>query len=284
MSDQPFSRQPHRYQPDDQFRPAQPENTSFPPTNPAQNTQPAAATQMPPSPASFEQPLAYQAQQSEAPLPPQPAVDPLANQLPIDDQINPNTIPDEVFLEWDAPSRPHKKRKRQYYFTIAIILILIAMILFFAGQFLPIAVLAAVGFLVYVLEMVPPTMVHHSISTFGFRVEGTLYFWNQLGRFWFDERYGHPLLHIETFKFPNRITVLIDGVSPADITDLLSEVLIHQQPPLTPLEKAAAWLERTLPLETDAPATSATPMGIQDAKTTQTSDSPTNLTQPPTTN
>lgn len=156
---------------------------------------------------------------------------------------------EEILLEWDAPSRPHKKRHRQYYTTIAVILILIGLILFFAGQFLPIAVLAAIGFLVYVLEMVPPTIVHHSLTTYGFNVEGTLYYWDEIGRFWFTERHGQPLLHLEIGRFPNRLTLLIGDLPQDLMTQLLAEILVNEQPPLTPLEKAGAWLERMLPLE-----------------------------------
>src|SRR5688572_8191789 len=80
------------------------------------------------------------------PTPPQsePQEEPM-ERLTLDLPLPPQQ--EEIVLEWDAPNRPFKKRNRQYYTTVAIIVFLISLILFFAGQFLPIAVVIAVAFL-----------------------------------------------------------------------------------------------------------------------------------------
>jgi hypothetical protein len=162
-------------------------------------------------------------------------------------------IPEDIVVEWQAMSRPFKKRTRQYFTTVAVIVLLISMILFFAGQFLPIAVVVSVAFLAYVLSVVPPGMVNHSITTFGIRVEGKLYYWDELGRFWFTDKFGEKLLHIEVARFPGRITLLLGDISEADMTELLSEVLINQKPAPTVLDKAAEWIQEKIPLENDKP-------------------------------
>jgi len=228
MTNQPLARDDHRYQPEDQF---------------AQNPGPGLVA---PDVVS----TAESVSQTEMSIEnnPTPATSAPETRSDVFAAI-PKTISEEILLEWDAPSRPHKKRHRQYYTTIAVILILIGLILFFAGQFLPIAVLVAIGFLVYVLEMVPPTMVRHQLSTYGFRVEGTLYYWDEIGRFWFTERHNSPLLHLEISRFPNRLTLLIGDLPQDAMTKVLAEILINEKPPLTPLEKAGAWLERMIPLE-----------------------------------
>ena len=51
---------------------------------------------------------------------------------------------EEVLLEWRSPSRPFKKHNRQFYSTVGMIGALIAFILFFAGQIIPVAVVFAV--------------------------------------------------------------------------------------------------------------------------------------------
>ncbi len=211
---------------------------------PVQPTQPPASQPPAPSPTNA--------------VPPQTNPDPnqAANRFP----GVPKPLPEETILDWYAPSRPFKKRTRQYYSTVAIIVILISMILFFAGQFLPIAVVISVAFLAYVLSVVPPGMVKHALTTFGIRVEGTLYYWDEMGRFWMTQKYGQPLLHIEVMRFPGRITLLLGDISEADMTEILSEVLLNQKPEPTFYDKAADWIQEKIPLEAEKPTETAQPV------------------------
>lgn len=161
-------------------------------------------------------------------------------------------IPEETLVEWDAPARPFKKRNRQFFSTVIIIAILVSLILFFAGQVLPVAVVISVVFLVYVTAVIPPQNVHYKLTNYGIYVEKEAFSWLGMGRFWFDEKSGQKVLEIELYGFPGRLTfVLIDGQTPRteDLERVLSEVLIKEKPILTAYEKAAKWLKEKIPLE-----------------------------------
>jgi len=158
-------------------------------------------------------------------------------------------LPEETVLEWQAPSRPFKKRDRQYYTTIIIIVFLVSLILFFAGQFLPIAVVVSIGFLAYVLSAVPPENITNKITTYGIRIDNDLYYWEELGRFWFEEKYGYQTLLVELNRFPGRIVLLLGQLSKENLTEILSEVLLNQTPPPTYMDKASDWLQKNIKLE-----------------------------------
>jgi len=160
--------------------------------------------------------------------------------------------PETLLLEWQAPVRPYKKRNRQYYVTIVIIVFLISLILFFAGQFLPIAVVIAVAFLGYVLSAVPPGMVTNRITTYGIRTDEALYYWEEMGRFWFSEHFGQKMVHIEVARFPNHLTLLLGDLTEENMTEILSEVLLHEKPLPTAFEKAANWLQEKIPLDPES--------------------------------
>ena len=159
--------------------------------------------------------------------------------------------PEEILLEWSAESRPYIPRKRKHFTTIGLICVLIALILFFAGQMLAVAVLLAVFFLYYVLNSTPPGQVTHQFTTYGIRVEGTLYYWEEMGRFWFTEKMGKDILHIEIARFPFRLTMLLSDIEKEDMKALLSEILLFQVPPLTMYEKVAKWFQEKLPIDID---------------------------------
>lgn len=161
-------------------------------------------------------------------------------------------IPEETLVEWDAPARPFKKRNRQFFSTIIIIAILISLILFFAGQVLPVAVVVSMVFLVYVTAVIPPQAVHYKMTNYGIYIEKEAFSWVYMGRFWFADKIGQRVLEIELYKFPGRLTfVLIEGQTPRekDLESVLSEVLIKEKPELTAYEKVADWLKDKIPLE-----------------------------------
>ncbi len=161
-------------------------------------------------------------------------------------------IPEEILVEWNAPARPFRKRNRQFFSTIIIIAILVSLILFFAGQVLPVAVVISVVFLVYVTAVVPPQNLHYKLTNYGIYVEKEAFSWLGMGRFWFDEKAGQKVLEIELHGFPGRLTfVLIDGQTPRseDLERVLSEVLIKEKPSLSSYEKVAGWLKDKIPLE-----------------------------------
>lgn len=160
--------------------------------------------------------------------------------------------PEEILFEWQAPSRPYKARNRQYFTTIGLIAALIGLILIFANQLLPVAVVGAVIFVIYVLNTTPPGMVTLKLTTYGIRVENTLYYWEEMGRFWFTEKHKETILNIEIARFPNRLSILLGTVNKEDMRLVLSEVLLNQEPPPTAYERAAAWLQQKLPIDIES--------------------------------
>jgi len=158
-------------------------------------------------------------------------------------------VPEKMIYEWMALSRPFRKRNRQFFTTVLVIALLISLILFFSGQFLPIAMVFSVVFLNYVLAVVPPPEVSHRITTFGINVEGNLYYWEELGRFWFDTKHDSTLLMIETIRFPGKLILVLPKDKKEVVSEILSEVLLQQKPPLSSFEKIAKWIQEKFPLE-----------------------------------
>ncbi len=160
--------------------------------------------------------------------------------------------PEEELIEWQAPSRPFKKHNRQFYTTTGMIVLLVGLILFFAGQTLPMAVIIAVVFYIYVQNSIAPGSVVYKLTTYGIRVADDLYYWEELGRFWFTQQYGKPVLRIEVARFPFRLAILLGDLSQEDMTAILSEILLNEKPPLTAYEKIARWLHEKIPLDLDS--------------------------------
>ena len=161
-------------------------------------------------------------------------------------------VQEELVFQWQAPSRPFKKRKKQYFTTITTIVLLLCLILFFAGQILPVAVVIAVAFLSYIMATIPPHTITNSITTFGIHNEKDVYYWDELGRFWFDKKHNDNILYIEVSRFPFRLMLLLGKEKQEELTKILSEVLINEKPAPTETERLAAWLQKKVPLDIDS--------------------------------
>lgn len=160
--------------------------------------------------------------------------------------------PEELLYAWEAPSRPFKKHNRNYYTTIAVIVLLISLILIFAGQFVPMAVVCAVAFMIYVINSVPPQEIQYAITTYGVRIGEKLYYWDVMTRFWYDSKYDQKLLHIEIIEFPERLTLVVGNAKQEVLTSIFSELLLLEKPPLSVYERIAAWLQDKFPLDLDS--------------------------------
>lgn len=170
--------------------------------------------------------------------------------LPIDNEYV--LDPEKDLLVWSSPNRPFKKRNKEYYSTIAMIVILVSLILFFAGQFLPIAVVISIAFVSYVLASVPPEKSHHRVTTYGIHTDQQFYYWEEMGRFWFTSKFGQEMVHVEVAKFPGTMTLLLGNQEKEPLKKLFMKYLIHETPLPSFLDKAADWMQEKIPLDRES--------------------------------
>lgn len=160
--------------------------------------------------------------------------------------------PVKTLLFWRAPARPYRKKDRSYYTTVAILLVLIALISFVAGERLLIGVLLALGFIVYVLNFIPPQELDYKISTQGVTIGDHFYHWDILDSFWITEKDGHKMLYVLTLlNFPALLIIPIGEVNEEEIKRVCARFLpFHEIAPKSWLDKWSEKLQKHFPLET----------------------------------
>ncbi|TSC53107.1 MAG: Uncharacterized protein LiPW16_485 [Microgenomates group bacterium LiPW_16] len=158
---------------------------------------------------------------------------------------------EQIFISWRSPSRPFKKRQKEFFTTIGAIVFLLAVILVFIKEFLLIGVILALAFVAYVLATVEPEEVEHKITTNGLESARHFYKWEELAGFWFWEKWGQPVLIVVTkLRFPGRVVILIGGQDQEKIKNILSKYLkFYEKPEKNWMDDAAKWLAEKVPLE-----------------------------------
>ncbi|MBI4039503.1 hypothetical protein HY388_01600 [Candidatus Daviesbacteria bacterium] len=157
----------------------------------------------------------------------------------------------ETLIAWSSPMRPFRKRNAEWYRTVAAIVIALVVVLFFIKEWLLLAVVLALTFVVYVLATIAPDNIEHKITGEGIVSAGHSYLWDELRTFWFDQKDGQDILYIDTkLKFPGRLIILLSQGNKEKIKDYLSRQLSFREiPEQSFLDRAAGWMQKHLPLE-----------------------------------
>ena len=158
-------------------------------------------------------------------------------------------IQQEVLLAWSSPSRLFKKRDKEYFTNIGAIVFLLIIILVFAREFLLIAAVVSIVFLIYVLSTVPPEDVTHRITNLGIESAGHYYRWEELSEFWFEEQWGQILLVLRPIM-GTRIIILLAMQDKALVRKLIAEYIpFRENPEKSWVDNASTWLSKKIPLE-----------------------------------
>jgi hypothetical protein len=156
---------------------------------------------------------------------------------------------EEVYISWSSPSRLFKKRDKEYYTNVGAIVFLLAIIFAFAREFVLIATVVSLVFLVYVLATVPPEDIKHKITNLGIESGGHFYRWEELVDFWFEDQWGQTKLEIRAYAQP-RLIILLGNESKDTVREAIAKYIpFREVPDKTWVENAATWLSQKVPLE-----------------------------------
>lgn len=168
----------------------------------------------------------------------------------------------KVLYSWQAPIRSFKKRNKEFWTTVILIVFLVGLILFFLQEFLLIAAIIALTFVYYVLSTVEPEMAEYKLTNRGVNYAETPYPWDEISQFWFSQKNGMQSVNFQ-LKGPglvSRINILIGDGSQKTIREIMLKYLTEEEVKPGFMDKAADWLQKKVPLEEEktssAPKTS----------------------------
>lgn len=156
-----------------------------------------------------------------------------------------------TLLSWSAPGRPFRKRSRQFYLSVTLILLFFEIILFLFAQYELMVVLLTLAFLSIALSSVPPHDFHYKITTEGIKVEDYFYIWSELYDFYFKRIEGQEVLILRTQDLlPGELKISMGDISRDHIRTTLVQYLPYREyVKPTFMEKSADWLSSNFPLE-----------------------------------
>lgn len=157
----------------------------------------------------------------------------------------------KVLLAWKAPSRPFKRRDKEFWTTVIAIVFLVGLILIFVREWFLIAAIIALTFVYYVLSTVEPEEMEYKITNKGIIYAGATYPFENLTQFWFSEKYGQKIINFDLRGggIVGRITILLGNTNEKQIKDILVKYLLEEEPKPTFMDNASNWLQEKVSLE-----------------------------------
>ena len=157
----------------------------------------------------------------------------------------------KTLLAWQAPGRPFRKRKKEFYLSVLLIMFLIEVILFLFSEYMLMLVVVSLVFLAFALATVTPQNFHYRVSSEGITIEDHFFLWQELYDFYFKQRDGTTVLHVSTRAFiPGELTLTLGDIHKEQVKAVLLPYLPYREViRATFMEKSANWLSHNFPLE-----------------------------------
>jgi hypothetical protein len=159
----------------------------------------------------------------------------------------PRPSPEKNLFVWKAPSRPFKRRNKDFWMTVMAIAGVFGLILFLVEGVMPVILIISIIFLFYVLSTVEPENIEYSITNKGVKIADKRIDMELLTRFWFARRFNNELLVFETRMMPGRLELVINTKDKEKIRKVLLEYLSEEEVSPSGLDRAANWFSKKLP-------------------------------------
>lgn len=186
---------------------------------------------------------------------PDPAIAPALNSEPKKNGVDfGNPLEEEkTLIVWKAPERLHKTRGKEFYTTAGAFVFLLSIITLFFKEILLMITIWAFAFVSIAMSKTQPEIIDNAITTRGLKIGKNKYRFNELARFWLEEKLGKIILYIDTFRpFPGRLAVILESTDKDKIKEILVKKIPYDKPEDTFVDKAGKWISEKIPLEEPA--------------------------------
>jgi len=118
----------------------------------------------------------------------------------------------EVLFDWEAEGRTFKKRDKEFFINIGVLIFAISLIFLFFKEFILILTLWVIFASFYFFSTVEPQKVRHRITNKGAEFAGYEYKWEDLTSFYFGTKNDQDILFLNTKKaLPGQIYFILNN-------------------------------------------------------------------------
>ncbi|MBU0534607.1 MAG: hypothetical protein ABIJ82_03325 [Patescibacteria group bacterium] len=140
----------------------------------------------------------------------------------------------KIFLSWEATSHPETRgMNKRFIRALTIIGIFVGLLLLAMQEFFVILVIGSIIFVTQALMKMPPEKMSYELNSFGITVNGKLYYWDELRRYFFIQRGETEIAVVDTtMGIPGRLFIHFDPKDKEKIREVFNKYLhfLEQEP------------------------------------------------------
>ena len=132
-------------------------------------------------------------------------------------------------FEWSAPDRYKISFSNKKFLIIVVLVLLFSLLLAILGNYLLMAAIMSLLFLLYIAGTTKPIIIKHKITARGVDTVGKLYEWYMLEDFFFSKKDDQYMLVINTrLNYPRTLILLLKEKDKDALFVLLQEQLLYK--------------------------------------------------------
>jgi hypothetical protein len=160
-----------------------------------------------------------------------------------------NNLEKNLF-EWEQADRPYKKRDKNYWVTMIVLLILVSTIFFYMKEFMLIVALFSGLFLYYSLSAVTPENIYYRTTNRGVYYGDNRIEWALLNKFWVKQTLDSNIIYFETrLRFPHQISIIVNESDIDDLKKIISRRIPMLEDSPEFVDKVTKWVGKKFPIE-----------------------------------
>lgn len=159
----------------------------------------------------------------------------------------------KTVYSWKSEAMIYEEKSRDFYSTVLVFAILIGIVLFFIEGLMPVLLVAAVVFFIFVTMRRKPDVVENQIREDGIVSAGKFYPWEEVTSYWMEKRVGRDVVRVMMQNWPWHLALVL----PLDVKDLdvahvrrvMDEHARMVVPEVTGTDRFIEWFKKRFPFE-----------------------------------
>lgn len=161
--------------------------------------------------------------------------------------------PVKVAYSWKGEAMVYQEKSRDFYSTVLVFAVLIGIVLFFIEGLMPVLLVAAVVFFIFVTMRRKPEIIENEIRADGIMTAGNFYPWEEMKSYWIERRAERDMVRVMLHRWPFQLVLVLPneakGIDVAQVRKVMDDHVPMVVPVVTGTDRFIEWFKKRFPFE-----------------------------------
>jgi hypothetical protein len=159
----------------------------------------------------------------------------------------------KTVYSWKSEAMIFAQKSRDFYSTVLVFAVLIGIVLFFIEGLMPVLMVAAVVFFIFVSMRRQPDIIENAIREDGLSSGEKSYAWSEVSSYWIEKREGRDVVRVMMRNWPWHLAMVLPqnakNIDVAHVRKILDDHVPMIVPEMTGTDRFIEWFKKRFPFE-----------------------------------